>query len=158
MKRLFTLFTLGVVFFFATSALAWNLFFIDQLEDISLPGEEEVMGFVLGGHKIPASSTVIVKTVGASSMFIYTTSSTPLAQEAYSLPEFRGFGYVDMVTRIAEGLANAGTWNEIKYITGAHWFTGGDWFFGSVKEWIDAGRIEPVWFGRYRNILGRDLE
>jgi len=161
MRKLFTLFILGVIFLLATPVLAWNLFFIDQMENIAPPGEDEVMGFVLGEHKISQSRVVIIKTVGASSMFIYTTKSKALAQEAYGLPEFRGFGYVDMVTRIAENLSNAGTWNEIKYITGAHWWVPGEsghWMFGSVKEWIDGGRLEPVWFGRYRDILGSNLE
>lgn len=163
MKRLFTLFTILSVLFFASSVLAWNLFFIDQMENISEAGEDEVLGFVFGGYKIPASSVVIVKTVGATSMFIYSTKDTTLAAEAYNLPEFRGFGYIDMVTRIAEGLSNAGTWNEIKYITGAHWWVpptteAGYWMFASVKEWQDAGSPEPVWFGRYRDILGINIE
>lgn len=148
----------------ATPAFAWNLFFIDQLENIADPGDPEVMGFVLGEHKVHPSQVVIVKTVGASSMFIYTTKSNVLASEAYSMSEFRGFGYIDMVTRIAEGLSNAGTWAEIKYITGAHWWvpaSGGEsgyWMFSNVKEWQDAGNPEPVWFGRYRDILGINIE
>ena len=164
MKRLFLLLTILMLFLFATPVLAWNIFFIDQVENIAEVGEDEVLGFVLGERKIPASSVVIVKTVGASSMFIYTTKSSALAVEAYNLPEFRGFGYVDMVTRITEGLSNAGTWNEIKYITGAHWWVpaaGGEpgyWMFSNVKEWQDAGSPEPVWFGRYRDILGINIE
>ena len=163
MKRLFTLLTILIFFLFAAPVFAWNLFFIDQVENIAPPGEPEGLGFVLGGHKIAASRVVIVKTVGASSMFIYTTKDTALAVKAYGLPEFRGFGYVDMVTRIAEGLSNAGTWNEIKYITGAHWGVpptteAGHWMFSSVKEWQDAGSPEPVWFGRYRDILGINIE
>ena len=164
MRRLFLLLVVLALFAFTAPALAWNLFFIDQMENISASGEDEVMGFVLGTHKVPASRVVIVKTVGASSMFIYITKSNALAVEAYSLPEFRGFGYVDMVTRIAEGLANAGTWGEIKYITGAHWWcppVGGEpgyWLFGNVKEWEAAGSAEPVWFGRFRDILGCNIE
>ena len=163
MKKLFLLLTILILFLFAAPVLAWNLFFIDQMENIAPPGEDEVLGFVLGEHKIAASRVVIVKTVGASSMFIYTTKDNSLAVEAYCLPEFRGFGYVDMVTRIAEGLSNAGTWNEIKYITGAHWWVPpstepGHWMFASVKEWQDAGSPEPVWFGRYRDILSINIE
>lgn len=162
MKRLFTLSTLLCIFFFATSALAWNLFFVDQLENIAPPGEDEVMGFVLGEHKVSQSSVVIIKNVGVNYMFIYVTGSNALAQEAYAFPEFRGFGYTDMIWRIATGLANAGTQTEMKYITGAHWWVaaGEDsgWHFGNIHEWQAAGSLEPVWFGRYRGIFGLDIE
>jgi len=164
MKKLFILFTILSTLFFASSALAWNLFFIDQMENIAEPGDPEVMGFVLGTKKVAVSSVVIVKTVGLNSMFIYTTKNNALAVEAYSLPEFRGFGYVDMVTRIAQGLSNAGTWNEIKYITAAHWWVPaagsepGHWHFGDIHEWETAGSPEPVWFGRYRDIFGVTIE
>ena len=164
MKKLFLLTTILALFAFTAPALAWNLFFIDQLEVISEPGNPEEMGFILGEHKIAKSRVVLIKTVGVSSMFIYITKSNALAVEAYSLPEFRGFGYVDMVTRIAEGLTNAGTWAEIKYITGAHWWNppaGGEpgyWLFGNVKDWEAAGSTEPVWFGRFRDILGCNIE
>ena len=162
MKKLMLILTMALCLC-ATPALAWNLFFIDQLENIANPGEDEVMGFWLGWHRVHPSQVVIIKTVGNNHMFIYTTKNNALAQEAYNLPEFRGFGYVDMVTRIAEGLDNAGTWNEIKYITGAHWWIPpageepGYWVFGNVKEWTDAGKPEPVWFSRYRDILGINL-
>ena len=160
MKKLFSLTTILILVLFPAPVFAWNLFFIDPLEDI---GDGE-MGFVLGEHKVSQSSVVIVKTVGASSMFIYSTKDNALAAEAYNLPEFRGFGYIDMVTRIAEGLNNAGTWNEIKYITGAHWWippAGADlgyWMFGNIHEWETAGSPEPVRFGKYRDILGLDIE
>lgn len=153
-----------IFLFIASPAFAWNLFFIDQAENIALQDEDEVMGFVLGTHKVPKTSVVIIKTVGANSMFIYTTKSNSLALEAYSLPEFRGFGYIDMVTRIAKGLDNAGIWNEIKYITGAHWWVPasgedpGYWAFGNVKDWETVGSPEPVWFGKYRDIMGIDLQ
>lgn len=154
MKKLFLLATILIFLLVSAPVFAWNLFFIDQLEDIG--GGE--MGFVLGEHKVSQSSVVIVKTVGATSMFIYSTKDNALAAEAYNLPEFRGFGYIDMVTRIAEELSNAGTWNEIKYITGAHWWNGGKWQFGNIHEWETAGSPEPVWFGKYRDILGLDIE
>ena len=154
MRKLFLFTVMSMVLFFSVSAFAWNLFFIDQLEDI---GEGE-MGFVLGEYKLSQSDVVIVKSVGANYMFIHCTKNSGLAAEAYTLPEFRGFGYIDMVTRIAEGLSNAGTWNEIKYITGAHWWSGDEWHFGDIHEWETAGSLEPVWFGKYRDILGVNIE
>lgn len=132
----------------------WNLFFIAQEQDL---GEGE-MGFVLGTHNVPTSSVVVVQTVGALSMFIYVTNNNDLALEAYALPEFRGFGYTDMIWRIASGLSNAGTANEMKYVTGAHWVVGGEWFFGNIHDWEAAGSPEPMWFGRYRGIMGVDIE
>jgi len=158
MKKLFLLFVTLFLLSLNTSALGWNLFFIDQLEDISEPGDPEEMGFVLGEHKLSQSDVVIVKNVGANYMFIHCTKNSGLAAEAYNLPEFRGFGYIDMVTRIAEGLSNAGTWNEIKYITGAHWYSDDEWHFGDIHEWETAGSPEPVWFGKYRDILGVNIE
>ena len=154
MRRLFLLITILMSFLLVAPVFAWNLFFIDQLEDI---GEGE-MGFVLGEYKLSQSDVVIIKNVGVNYMFIYCTGNSDLAAEAYNLPEFRGFGYIDMVTRIAEGLSNAGTWNEIKYITGAHWYIGGEWYFGNIHEWETAGSPEPVWFGRYRGIFAVDIE
>ena len=138
-----------------------NLFFLAQLENIADPEEDEVMGFVLGEHKISKDSVVIIQTVGEISMFIYTTKNNNLALEAYSLPKFRGLGYIDMIWRIALGLSNAGTLNEMKYITGAHWWVPGEeggWMFGNIHEWEAAGSIEPVWFGKYRDILGVNIE
>ena len=161
MRKLFVLFTIGIILLFASPVLAWNLFFIDQLENIAPGGDPEELGFVLGFHKVSQSRVVIVKKVGANYMFIYPSVSSGLAQEAYSLPEFRGFGYTDMIWRIATGLSNAGTLVEMKYITGAHWWAAGPeggWHFGNIHEWEGAGSPEPVWFGRYRGILGVDIE
>jgi len=143
------------------SAKKWTCFFVDQEEDID-PGPDTVLGFILdpGGPNetaIPTSNVVIVKTVGANSMFIYTTQNLSIANKAYQMAEFRGFGYVDMVMRIAQGLGS-GTLNEIEYITGAHWYTGGEWHFGNIKDWDSAGNPEPVWFGRYRGILGVEIQ
>ena len=154
MKRLFLLFVTLFLLSLNTSTLGWNLFFIDQLEDI---GDGE-MGFVLGEYKLTQSQVVTVKTVGANHMFIYVTENSGLVVVAYTLPEFRGFGYADMIWRIAVGLSNAGTLAEMKYVGGAHWYTGGEWHFGSIHEWETAGSLEPVWFGRYRGIFGVDIE
>ena len=139
---------------------SWNLFFIAELENIGTESEP-VEGFVLGTHEVPKSSVVIIQTVGNFSMFIYITQKASLAEEAYTLPEFRGFGYADMVWRIAKGLSNAGTLNEMEYVAGAHWFIPGEdggWMFGNIHEWDAAGSPEPVWFGRYRDIMGVDIE
>ena len=138
----------------------WNLFFIAPLINIGTV-EEPQEGFELGDHKVDKSEVVIIQTVGALSMFIYMTSNNALALEAYTIPEFRGFGYTDMIWRIACGLGNAGTQNEMKYITGAHWFIAGEdggWVFGNIKEWEDAGSPEPMWFGKYRDIMGVDIQ
>lgn len=157
MKKLFLLLSIIILLTFTVPANAWNLFFIDQMENIAEPGDPEVMGFVLGTKKVAVSSVVIVKTVGVNSMFIYITKSNALAAEAYNLPEFRGFGYVDMVTRIALEVDNAGNWNEIKYVTAAHWWDGSKWKSGDIHEWETAGSLEPVWFGRYRDICKVDI-
>ncbi|GAG60760.1 unnamed protein product, partial [marine sediment metagenome] len=85
------------------------------------------------------------------------TGSNTLAAEAYNFSEFRGFGYADMIWRVALGIGN-GTALEMKYVAGAHWFTGGEWYFGNIHDWEDAGSPEPVWFGRYRGIFGVDIE
>ncbi len=152
-----------VLLFFATPAFAWNLFFVDQLENIAETGDPEVMGFVLGTHKVHQSSVVIVKTVGANSMFIYITKSNALAQEANTIAEFRGYGYIDMIWRVALGIGN-GTINEMKYITGAKWWTppvgeeSGYWSFGCVHDWEDAGSPEPAYRCKYRDIFGVDLQ
>ncbi len=135
----------------------WNLFFIAQPENIGTV-EEPVEGYVLGTHKVPKDHVVVVKTVGNNDMFIYITGNNTLALEAYALPEFRGFGYTDMIWRIACGLSNAGSQNEMKYVTGAHWRDGGEWHVGNIHDWEAAGSPEPMWFGRYRGILGVDIE
>ena len=70
--------------------------------------------------------------------------------------EFRGFGYVDMVMRLAQGLSS-GTLNELEYMTGAHWYDGGEWHFGDVKDWKAAGSPSSVYFTRLRDIMGVDL-
>ena len=127
----------------ATPAMAWNLFFVDTLENIADPGEDEVMGFVLGTHKVSQSSVVIVKTVGANSMFIYVTKSNALALEADTYPEFRGYGYIDMIWRVALGIGN-GTIAEMKHITGAHWYIDGEHYFGCVHDWEAAGSPTPA--------------
>ena len=147
----------------ATPAFAWNLFFIDQMENIAAPGEDEVMGFVLGDYKVHKSSVVIIKTVGAISMFIYTTKNNALAQAANSIPEFRGYGYIDMIWRVALGIGN-GTINEMKHITGAKWWVPaagedpGHWAFGCVHDWEAAGSPEPSYRCKYRDILGINLD
>ena len=73
------------ILLFATPAFGWNLFFIDQLEDI---GEGE-MGFVLGTYNVSQSQVVIIGNVGLNYLFIYVTNNNTLANEAYSFPEYR---------------------------------------------------------------------
>lgn len=162
MKKILLTLTLAFLLI-ASPAFAWNLFFIDQLENIADPGEDEIMGFVLGSHKVPKASVVIFKTVGASSMFIYITKSNALAQAANGISEFRGYGYIDMIWRVALGIGN-GTINEMKHITGAKWWNSpvgndpGYWSFGCVHDWEAAGSPEPSYRCKYRDIFGIDLQ
>ncbi|MDA3834500.1 MAG: hypothetical protein PF495_14030, partial [Spirochaetales bacterium] len=44
--------------------------------------------------------------------------------------------------------------DEIEYLTGAHWYSGGEWHFGNVKDWKAAGSPDAVWFGQLREIMG----
>lgn len=162
MRKLWILILLAVMLVASPVwARKWTCFFIDQEETIGTP-PDDYQGFIVdpGGPNetiIRKDAVVIVKTVGANSMFIYTTQNPAIANKAYQVPEFRGFGYVDMVMRIAQGLGS-GTLNEIEYITGAHWWDGTAWNFGNIKDWDDAGNPEPVWFGRYKGILGVEIQ
>jgi len=159
MKRLFFAMTFIGLLFLSTPAFAWNLFFIAQQEVVGQANGEDIYGYKLGPDDLivlPAQVTEL-QNVGATYLFLYITNSNALANQVKDWSEFRGFGYTDMVMRIAQGLSN-GTLNEIEYVTGARWFVGGEWHFGNVKDWKAAGSPAQVVFGRYRGIYGVDIE
>jgi len=149
---------LGIILI-ATPAFAWNLFFIAQQEVIGQQEGQDVYGYKLGPEDtiVQLNQVVNIKTVDANHMILYITKNNSIANECKDWTEFRGFGYTDMVMRVAQGLSN-GTLNEIEYITGAHWYTGGEWHFGSVKDWKTAGSPATVWFGKLRDIYGVGIE
>ena len=142
--------------------MSWNLFFIAPITNIGTVAEP-IDGFELGDYKVAKSSVVVIKTVGTMSMFIYTTKDSSLAKVAMDIPEFRGFGYIDMIWRIALGISG-GTINEMKHVTGAKWWipaSGGEpgyWMFGCVHDWEDAGSPEPSYRCKYRDIMGVDIQ
>jgi len=157
MKRLIIL--LSVVFLFPISANAWNLFFIAQQEVIGQVEGQDVYGYKLGPADtiVQLNQVVNIKTVGNTHMILYITKNNSIANQCKDWAEFRGFGYTDMIMRVAQGLSN-GTLNEIEYITGAHWYAGGEWHFGNIKDWKAAGSPTSVWFGKLRDIYDVRIE
>jgi len=140
--------------------MAWILFFIAEREVLGQDEEEnDIMGYKLGpdDHEVLPNQVIELKNVGSTYLFKYITKNDSVANQVKDWPEFRGFGYTDCVMRIALGLSN-GTLAEIKHMTGAHWFTGGEWHFGSAKDWEDAGSPDQVWFGHLRGILGVEVQ
>lgn len=158
MKLRLIVLTLVILIFTVVPASAWNLMFIAQQEVIGQVDGEDVYGYKLGPEDqiVQTHQVVDLKTVGANHLFLYITDSNALANVVKDWSEFRGFGYVDAVMRIAQGLSN-GTLNEIEYMTGAKWYTGGEWHFGNVKDWKDAGSPAQVYFTRLRDVLGVDI-
>jgi len=152
MKKLIVLF----IMLFAAPAFGWNLFFVAQQETLS---DGLTTGYKLGptNYELPVAQVLNVKTVGTTHMFMYHTQDDSIANVVKDWSEFRGFGYIDMVMRVAQGLSN-GTLSEIEYVTGAHWYTGGSWHFGTVKDWKAAGSPVQVWFGKYIDIFGMEIE
>ena len=157
MKKL--LLTLALVLLFAAPVSAWNLFFVAQQEVVGQSEGEDVYGYKLGPDDkivIPSQVTVIQQ-VGANYCFVYITNNNALALEVKDWPEFRGFGYTDFIWRIALGLSS-GNLAEAKYMSGAHWYVGGEWHFGTIKQWEDAGSPPIVYFSRLRDFFGIDMQ
>ena len=157
MKRIFFTLLLCLLFYQPAEARDWTLYFVDQLETIGT-GEDAYEAYVLGSYNVRPAQVVKLISVTGTDLFIYTTKKASIAADAYTIPEFVGFGYTDIITRLTLGLGNAGTINQVKYMIGAHWFSGGEWYFGNIHQWETAGSSEPVWFGRYRGILGVDTQ
>jgi len=157
MKKL--LITLGLVLLLATPASAWNLFFIAQLEVVGQQEGEDIYGYKLGPDDtiVLQKNVWLIKTVGANHCFVYITDNNALALAVKDWDEFRGFGYVDAAWRVALGLSN-GTLNELKYQTGAHWYTGGEWHDGTIIEWQNAGSPAIVYFTKLRGLFNLELE
>ena len=157
MKKI--LLSLVLVLCFALPASAWNLFFLAEQEVIGQSEGQDVYGYKLGPEDVVVALDQVVdlKAVGATHMFMYITKNNSFVNKVKDWDEFRGFGYIDMVMRVAQGLSN-GTLGELEYITGAHWVDGSEWHFGSIKDWKAAGSPSTVWFGKYRDIFGVNVE
>ena len=161
MKKILFITVLLCLFASTSYARDFYLFFVDQEETIG-SGEDAYQAFVVdqGGENetiIPKSKVTVIKTVGATSMFIYKATSLAQANLAISMPEYRGMNYTDVRVRVEKGLGD-GTFNELDYITGAHWYVDGEWHFGNVKDWETAGSPSKVIFGSYRKILGVEFD
>ena len=157
MKRIFFTLLLCLLFYQPAEARDWTLYFVDQLETIGT-GEDAYEAYVLGSYNVRPAQVVKLISVTGTDLFIYTTKKASIAADAYTIPEFVGFGYTDIMTRLNLGMSNAATVNQAKYMIGAHWFIAGEWHFGNIHDWEAAGSLEPVWFGRYRGILGVDTQ
>jgi len=135
----------------------WKLFFKAQQEVID--AEEGTLGYKLGpnDYVVQLNEVVDILTVGNIHCIMYSTNDSSIANLVKDWDEFMGFGYIDMVMRIAQGLSKV-TLDEIEYLSGAHWYSGGEWHFGNIKDWKAAGSPTSVWFGKYRDIMGMDLQ
>ncbi len=144
--------------------MAFTLFFIAQ--KTSWPDGEggTIEGFELGpsDQKVPLAAVVVLKHVANTYLFSAVVGPA-LASEIVTTPwdEFRATGhqmnaYVDFAMRIALGLSG-GTLAELKYMIGARWFVGGEWYSGDVHAWETAGSPADVMFGPGRQILGQQL-
>ena len=157
-RKSLTTIVLGLLLI-ASPAFAWNLFFIAEQEVIGQSEGVDVYGYRLGPDDTVVQLRQVVDyyQVGNTHLFLYTGASDSIANLCKDWSEFRGFGQIDMVMRLAQGLSN-GTLNELEYITGAHWYAGGEWHFGNVKDWKTAGSPTAVYFTRFRDIMGLDLQ
>jgi len=146
------------------AAKKWKLFFKAKQEVIDQVEGKDVLGYKLGpnNYVVQISKVVNILTVGPYHCILYITDSTAIANKVKDWDEFMGFGYIDMVMRVAQGLSDIPL-SDIEYLTGAHWFSEGEWHFGNVKNWkadIDPATNLPyttVYFGRLRDIMGVDL-
>ncbi len=136
--------------------MKWKLFFKCKQEAIDGEG---TLGYKLGpdDHIVQTHQVVDILQVASYHCILYVTDNTAIANQVKDWDEFMGFSYIDMVMRIAQGLSNV-TLSDIEYLTGAHWYSGGEWHFGNVKDWKAAGSPTTVWFGKFRDIMGIDLE
>jgi len=136
--------------------MKWKMFFKAQQEVIDAEG---TLGYKLGpsDHIVQTHEVVDILTVGSYHCILYVTDNTAIANQVKDWDEFMGFGYTDLIMRFAQGLSNV-TLSDIEYLTGSHWYSGGEWHFGNVKEWKAAGSPSAVWFGKLRDIMGVDLQ
>jgi len=167
MKKLFCSLLILTLLFSASQVFAakkWSLFLKAQQEVIGQVEGKDVMGYKLGPNDliVQTSQVVDVLQVANYHLILYITDNTALAAKVKDWDEFFGFGYIDAIMRVAQGLSNV-TLSDIEYITGSHWYSGGEWHFGNVKAWkadIDPATNLPyttVYFGRLRDIMGVDL-
>jgi len=152
MKKLFCSLLILTVLFSASQAFAakkWSLFLKAQQEVIGQVEGEDVMGYKLGPNDLIVQTSQVVDVLQVSSyhLILYITDNQSLVAKVKDWGEFFGFGYIDSIMRVAQGLSNV-TLSDIEYITGAHWYAGGEWHFGNVKNWKAAGSPTTVWFGR----------
>jgi len=138
--------------------MKWKLFFKAKQEVIDQVDGDDAMGYKLGpnDHIVQISQVVDILQVASYHCILYVTDNTSIANQVKDWDEFMGFGYIDMVMRVAQGLSDIPL-SDIEYLTGAHWYSGGEWHFGNVKNWKAAGSPEAVWFGKLRDVMGIDL-
>ncbi len=74
---------------------------------------------------------------------------------AHTMNEFIGTGYIDALARVAHGISNW-TLNQISLLFRCQWKIDDSWISGSAKQWVDAGKPQPVRFTRGVLILGRE--
>ena len=87
----------------------------------------------------------------------FTTDNSAHLEMAHTMGEFVGTGYIDALARVAHGISS---WNlnQISLLFRAQWKVGEDWISGSAKQWIDAGKPQPVRFTRGVLILGQERD
>ena len=135
--------------------MKWKLFFIAQPQT----DEEDNVTYEVGEYTVPRSKVTVMASEAGYDLFCYVTTDNTLANDAYTADEFIGVNSPqDILARVYLGLDNATTVNRVKYLLGAHWRSDGEWHFGNIHDWDDAGNPEPVWFGSYRKILGVEYD
>ncbi len=84
----------------------------------------------------------------------YRTTNPNHLVMAHTMSEFIGTGYIDALARVAHGISNF-TLNQVSMLFRCQWKVGDDWISGSAKQWVDAGKLQPVRFTRGVLILGK---
>lgn len=138
--------------------MKWQIYFKAQQEVIGQVDGVDVMGYKIGTDDIILKTKQVTNiiTVGNYHCILFLTDSQSLAAKARSMPEFMGFGNMDMVWRIFYDMTDM-TINDLKYLAGAHWLVDNEWKRGSIKDWEDAGKPPDVVFLPQREILGINM-
>lgn len=118
-----------------------------------------ILGYKLGieEHIIKSDQVINLQINELNHSVLYLTDSKTVIAKAKDWNEFLGYGYIDMSMRVSQGLSKS-TLKDIEAVTGAHWTIDGEEYFGNVLDWKAAGSPKDVWFGRFRDIMGVDLQ
>ena len=166
MKKLLLSLLITAIVLSASQAFAakkWQLYFKAQQEIVAVLDGENVLGYKLGPNDtiVQTNQVIDILQIGNIHCILYLTDNISIASQVRTWTEFMGFGYTDMIWRIALGLGPDGgpTLDHVKYLTGAHWYLNGEWHFGSIKDWeaIDPLPLN-VYFGPIRQIMGIPLQ